>query len=155
MKRSNVNVIIDNAINSQDYYLKTWKQNGTLRSDLYYKSYDDYNSDSFLACGEVYFNSSGVPSLSGFSRCRTDLVLTVSQSGNFSANLDLTSIYNGRTLSISTIAFSQPIWDGAMLKMFYGSARGRINGAFLDIRTADGKVPTTSISVPFLILGSK
>lgn len=141
--------------NTSDFGLKTWKQNGTLRSDLYYKSYDDYNSDSFLACGEVYFNSSGVPSLSGFSRCRTDLVLTVSQSGNFSANLDLTSIYNGRTLSISTIAFSQPIWDGAMLKMFYGSARGRINGAFLDIRTADGKVPTTSISVPFLILGSK
>lgn len=141
--------------NASDFELKTWKQNGTLRSDLYYKSYDDYNSDSFLACGEVYFNSSGVPSLSGFSRCRTDLVLTVSQSGNFSANLDLTSIYNGRTLSISTIAFSQPIWDGAMLKMFYGSARGRINGAFLDIRTADGKVPTTSISVPFLILGSK
>ena len=141
--------------NTSDFELKTWKQNGTLRSDLYYKSYDDYNSDSFLACGEVYFNSSGVPSLSGFSRCRTDLVLTVSQSGNFSANLDLKSIYNGRTLSISTIAFSQPIWDGAMLKMFYGSARGRINGAFLDIRTADGKVPTTSISVPFLILGSK
>lgn len=141
--------------NISDFELKTWKQNGTLRSDLYYKGYDDYNSDSFLACGEVYFNSSGVPSLSGFSRCRTDLVLTVSQSGNFSANLDLTSIYNGRTLSISTIAFSQPIWDGAMLKMFYGSARGRINGAFLDIRTADGKVPTTSISVPFLILGSK
>lgn len=141
--------------NTSDFELKTWKQNGTLRSDLYYKSYDDYNSDSFLACGEVYFNSSGVPSLSGFSRCRTDLVLTVSQSGNFSANLDLTSIYNGRTLSISTIAFSQPIWDGAMLKMFYGSARGRTNGAFLDIRTADGKVPTTSISVPFLILGSK
>lgn len=141
--------------NTSDFELKTWKQNGTLRSDLYYKSYGDYNSDSFLACGEVYFNSSGVPSLSGFSRCRTDLVLTVSQSGNFSANLDLTSIYNGRTLSISTIAFSQPIWDGAMLKMFYGSARGRINGAFLDIRTADGKVPTTSISVPFLILGSK
>lgn len=141
--------------NTSDFELKTWKQNGTLRSDLYYKSYDDYNSDSFLACGEVYFNSSGVPSLSGFSRCRTDLVLTVSQSGNFSANLDLTSIYNGRTLSISTIAFSQPIWDGAMLKMFYGSARGRINGAFLDVRTADGKVPTTSISVPFLILGSK
>lgn len=141
--------------NTSDFELKTWKQNGTLRSDLYYKSYDDYNSDSFLACGEVYFNSSGVPSLSSFSRCRTDLVLTVSQSGNFSANLDLTSIYNGRTLSISTIAFSQPIWDGAMLKMFYGSARGRINGAFLDIRTADGKVPTTSISVPFLILGSK
>lgn len=141
--------------NASDFELKTWKQNGTLRSDLYYKSYDDYNSDSFLACGEVHFNSSGVPSLSGFSRCRTDLVLTVSQSGNFSANLDLTSIYNGRTLSISTIAFSQPIWDGAMLKMFYGSARGRINGAFLDIRTADGKVPTTSISVPFLILGSK
>lgn len=141
--------------NTSDFELKTWKQNGTLRSDLYYKSYDDYNSDSFLACGEVYFNSSGVPSLSGFSRCRTDLVLTVSQSGKFSANLDLTSIYNGRTLSISTIAFSQPIWDGAMLKMFYGSARGRINGAFLDIRTADGKVPTTSISVPFLILGSK
>ena len=140
--------------NTSDFELKTWKQNGTLRSDLYYKSYDDYNSDSFLACGEVYFNSSGVPSLSGFSRCRTDLVLTVSQSGNFSANLDLTSIYN-RTLSISTIAFSQPIWDGAMLKMFYGSARGRINGAFLDVRTADGKVPTTSISVPFLILGSK
>lgn len=141
--------------NTSDFELKTWKQNGTLRSDLYYKSYGDYNSDSFLACGEVYFNSSGVPSLSGFSRCRTDLVLTVSQSGNFSANLDLTSIYNGRTLSISTIAFSQPIWDGAMLKMFYGSARGKINGAFLDIRTADGKVPTTSISVPFLILGSK
>lgn len=141
--------------NTSDFELKTWKQNGTLRSDLYYKSYDDYNSDSFLACGEVYFNSSGVPSLSGFSRCRTDLVLTVSQSGNFSANLDLTSIYNGRTLSISTIAFSQPIWDGAMLKMFYGSARGRINGASLDIRTADGKVPTTSISVPFLILGIK
>ena len=141
--------------NTSDFELKTWKQNGTLRSDLYYKSYDDYNSDSFLACGEVYFNSSGVPSLSGFSRCRTDLVLTVSQSGNFSANLDLTSIYNSRTLSISAIAFSQPIWDGAMLKMFYGSARGRINGAFLDIRTADGKVPTTSISVPFLILGSK
>lgn len=141
--------------NTSDFELKTWKQNGTLRSDLYHKSYDDYNSDSFLACGEVYFNSSGVPSLSGFSRCRTDLVLTVSQSGKFSANLDLTSIYNGRTLSISTIAFSQPIWDGAMLKMFYGSARGRINGAFLDIRTADGKVPTTSISVPFLILGSK
>ena len=141
--------------NTSDFELKTWKQNGTLRSDLYYKSYDDYNSDSFLACGKVYFNSSGVPSLSGFSRCRTDLVLTVSQSGNFSANLDLTSIYNSRTLSISTIAFSQPIWDGAMLKMFYGSARGRINGAFLDVRTADGKVPTTSISVPFLILGSK
>ena len=140
--------------NTSDFELKTWKQNGTLRSDLYYKSYDDYNNDSFLAYGEVYFNSSGVPSLSGFSRCRTDLVLTVSQSGNFSANLDLTSIYN-RTLSISTIAFSQPIWDGAMLKMFYGSARGRINGAFLDVRTADGKVPTTSISVPFLILGSK
>lgn len=140
--------------NTSDFELKTWKQNGTLRSDLYYKSYDDYNSDSFLACGEVYFNSSGVPSLSSFSRCRTDLVLTVSQSGKFSANLDLTSIYN-RTLSISAIAFSQPIWDGAMLKMFYGSARGRINGAFLDVRTADGKVPTTSISVPFLILGSK
>lgn len=140
--------------NTSDFELKTWKQNGTLRSDLYYRSYDDYNSDSFLACGEVYFNSSGVPSLSGFSRCRTDLVLTVSQSGNFSANLNLTSIYN-RTLSISTIAFSQPIWDGAMLKMFYGSARGNINGAFLDVRTADGKVPTTSISVPFLILGSK
>lgn len=141
--------------NTSDFELKTWKQNGTLRSDLYYKSYDDYNSDSFLACGEVYFNSSGVPSLSSFSRCRTDLVLTVSQSGSFSANLDLTSIYNGRTLSISTMAFSQPIWDGAMLKMFYGSARSRINGAFLDVRTADGKVPTTSISVPFLILGSK
>lgn len=141
--------------NTSDFELKTWKQNGTLRSDLYYKSYDDYNSDSFLACGEVYFNSSGVPSLSSFSRCRTDLVLTVSQSGSFSANLGLTSIYNGRTLSISTIAFSQPIWDGAMLKMFYGSARSRINGAFLDVRTADGKVPTTSISVPFLILGSK
>lgn len=141
--------------NTSDFELKTWKQNGTLRSDLYYKSYDDYNNDSFLACGEVYFNSSGVPSLSSFSRCRTDLVLTVSQSGNFSANLDLTSIYNGRIFSISTIAFSQPIWDGAMLKMFYGSARGRINGAFLDVRTADGKVPTTSISVPFLILGSK
>lgn len=141
--------------NTSDFELKTWKQNGTLRSDLYYRSYDDYNSDSFLACGEVYFNSSGVPSLSSFYRCRTDLVLTVSQSGNFSANLDLTSIYNGRTLSISTIAFSQPIWDGAMLKMFYGSARSRINGAFLDVRTADGKVPTTSIRVPFLILGSK
>jgi hypothetical protein len=42
-----------------------------------------------------------------------------------------------------------------MLKMFYGSARGSINGAFLDVRTADGKVPTTSINVPFLILGSK
>jgi hypothetical protein len=42
-----------------------------------------------------------------------------------------------------------------MLKMFYGSASGRINGAFLDVRTADGEVPTTSISVPFLILGSK
>ena len=42
-----------------------------------------------------------------------------------------------------------------MLKMFYGSARGRINGASLDVRTGDGKVPTTSISVPFLILGSK
>lgn len=69
--------------NTSDFELKTWKQNGTLRSDLYYKSYDDYNSDSFLACGEVYFNSSGVPSLSSFSRCRTDLVLTVSQSGNF------------------------------------------------------------------------
>lgn len=141
--------------NTSDFELKTWKQNGTLRSDLYYKSYDDYNSDSFLACGEVYFNSSGVPSLSGFSRCRTDLVLTVSQSGNFSANLDLTSIYPGRTLSITTVAISQPIWNGALLKMFYGSARGRINGAFLDVRTADGKVPTTSISVPFLILGSK
>lgn len=141
--------------NTSDFELKTWKQNGMLRSDLYYKSYDDYNSDSFLAYGEVYFNSSGVPSLSSFSRCRTDLVLTVSQSGKFSANLDLTSIYNGRALSISTIAFSQPIWDGAMLKMFYGSARGSINGAFLDVRTADGKVPTTSISVPFLILGSK
>lgn len=141
--------------NTSDFELKTWKQNGTLRSDLYYRSYDDYNSDSFLACGEVYFNSSGVPSLSSFYRCRTDLVLTVSQSGNFAANLNLTSIYPGRTLSISTIAFSQPIWDGAMLKMFYGSARSRINGAFLDVRTADGKVPTTSISVPFLILGSK
>lgn len=141
--------------NTSDFEVKTWKQNGTLRSDLYYKSYGDYNSDSFLACGEVYFNSSGVPSLSGFSRCRTDLVLTVSQSRKFSANLDLTSIYNGRALSISTIAFSQPIWDGAMLKMFYGSARGSINGAFLDVRTADGKVPTTSVSVPFLILGSK
>ena len=141
--------------NTSDFELKTWKQNGTLRSDLYYRSYDDYNSDSFLACGEVYFNSSGVPSLSSFYRCRTDLVLTVSQSGNFAANLDLTSIYPGRTLSITTVAISQPIWDGAMLKMFYGSARGRINGAFLDVRTADGKVPTTSISVPFLILGSK
>lgn len=141
--------------NTSDFELKTWKQNGTLRSDLYYRSYDDYNSDSFLACGEVYFNSSGVPSLSGFYRCRTDLVLTVSQSGNFAANLNLTSIYPGRTLSITTVAISQPIWDGALLKMFYGSARGRINGAFLDIRTADGKVPTTSISVPFLILGSK
>jgi hypothetical protein len=42
-----------------------------------------------------------------------------------------------------------------MLKMFYGSARGRTNGADLDVRTADGKVPTESISVPFLILGSK
>lgn len=141
--------------NTSDFELKTWKQNGTLRSDLYYRSYDDYNSDSFLACGEVYFNSSGVPSLSSFYRCRTDLVLTVSQSGNFAANLNLTSIYPGRTLSITTVAISQPIWDGAMLKMFYGSARSRINGAFLDVRTADGKVPTTSISVPFLILGSK
>lgn len=141
--------------NTSDFELKTWKQNGTLRSDLYYKSYDDYNSDSFLACGEVYFNSSGVPSLSSFYRCRTDLVLTVSQSGNFAANLNLTSIYPGRTLSISTVAISQPIWDGALLKMFYGSARGRINGASLDVRTGDGKVPTTSISVPFLILGSK
>lgn len=141
--------------NTSDFELKTWKQNGTLRSDLYYRSYDDYNSDSFLACGEVYFNSSGVPSLSSFYRCRTDLVLTVSQSGNFAANLDLTSIYPGRTLSITTVAISQPIWDGALLKMFYGSARSRINGAFLDVRTADGKVPTTSISVPFLILGSK
>lgn len=141
--------------NTSDFELKTWKQNGTLRSDLYYRSYDDCNSDSFLACGEVYFNSSGVPSLSSFYRCRTDLVLTVSQSGNFAANLDLTSIYPGRTLSITTVAISQPIWDGALLKMFYGSARSRINGAFLDVRTADGKVPTTSISVPFLILGSK
>ena len=141
--------------NTSDFELKTWKQNGTLRSDLYYRSYDDYNSDSFLACGEVYFNSSGVPSLSSFYRCRTDLVLTVSQSGNFAANLDLTSIYPGRTLLITTVAISQPIWDGALLKMFYGSARSRINGAFLDVRTADGKVPTTSISVPFLILGSK
>lgn len=141
--------------NTSDFELKTWKQNGTLRSDLYYRSYDDYNSDSFLACGEVYFNSSGVPSLSSFYRCRTDLVLTVSQSGNFAANLNLTSIYPGRTLSITTVAISQPIWDGALLKMFYGSARGRINGAFLDVRTGDGKVPTTSISVPFLILGSK
>lgn len=141
--------------NTSDFELKTWKQNRTLRSDLYYRSYDDYNSDSFLACGEVYFNSSGVPSLSSFYRCRTDLVLTVSQSGNFAANLDLTSIYPGRTLSITTVAISQPIWDGALLKMFYGSARGRINGASLDVRTGDGKVPTTSISVPFLILGSK
>lgn len=141
--------------NTSDFELKTWKQNGTLRSDLYYRSYGDYNSDSFLACGEVYFNSSGVPSLSSFYRCRTDLVLTVSQSGNFAANLNLTSIYPGRTLSITTVAISQPIWDGALLKMFYGSARGRINGAFLDVRTGDGKVPTTSISVPFLILGSK
>ena len=141
--------------NTSDFELKTWKQNGTLRSDLYYRSYDDYNSDSFLACGEVYFNSSGVPSLSSFYRCRTDLVLTVSQSGNFAANLDLTSIYPGRTLSITTVAISQPIWDGALLKMFYGSARGRINGASLDVRTGDGKVPTSSISVPFLILGSK
>ena len=141
--------------NTSDFELKTWKQNGTLRSDLYYRSYDDYNSDSFLACGEVYFNSSGVPSLSSFYRCRTDLVLTVSQSGNFAANLNLTSIYPGRTLSITTVAISQPIWDGALLKMFYGSARGRNNGAFLDVRTGDGKVPTTSISVPFLILGSK
>lgn len=141
--------------NTSDFELKTWKQNGTLRSNLYYRSYDDYNSDSFLACGEVYFNSSGVPSLSSFYRCRTDLVLTVSQSGNFAANLDLTSIYPGRTLSITTVAISQPIWDGALLKMFYGSARSRFNGAFLDVRTADGKVPTTSISVPFLILGSK
>lgn len=116
--------------NTSDFELKTWKQNGTLRSDLYYRSYDDYNSDSFLACGEVYFNSSGVPSLSSFYRCRTDLVLTVSQSGNFAANLDLTSIYPGRTLSITTVAISQPIWDGALLKMFYGSARSRINGAF-------------------------
>lgn len=141
--------------NTSDFELKTWKQNGTLRSDLYYRSYDDYNSDSFLACGEVYFNSSGVPSLSSFYRCRTDLVLTVSQSGNFAANLNLTSIYPGRTLSITTVAISQPIWDGALLKMFYGSARGRTNGASLDVRTGDGKVPTTSISVPFLILGSK
>ena len=141
--------------NTSDFELKTWKQNGTLRSDLYYRSYDDYNSDSFLACGEVYFNSSGVPSLSSFYRCRTDLVLTVSQSGNFAANLNLTSIYPGRTLSITTVAISQPIWDGALLKMFYGSAIGRINGASLDVRTGDGKVPTTSISVPFLILGSK
>lgn len=141
--------------NTSDFELKTWKQNGTLRSDLYYRSYDDYNSDSFLACGEVYFNSSGVPSLSSFYRCRTDLVLTVSQSGNFAANLNLTSIYPGRTLSITTVAISQPIWDEALLKMFYGSARGRINGASLDVRTGDGKVPTTSISVPFLILGSK
>lgn len=141
--------------NTSDFELKTWKQNGTLRSDLYYRSYDDYNSDSFLACGEVDFNSSGVPSLSSFYRCRTDLVLTVSQSGNFAANLDLTSIYPGRTLSITTVAISQPIWNGALLKMFYGSARGRINGASLDVRTGDGKVPTTSISVPFLILGSK
>lgn len=141
--------------NTSDFELKTWKQNGTLRSDLYYRSYDDYNSDSFLACGEVYFNSSGVPSLSSFYRCRTDLVLTVSQSGNFAANLNLTSIYPGRTLSITTVAISQPIWDGALLKMFYGSARGRINGASLDVRTGDGKVPTTSISVPFLILDSK
>lgn len=141
--------------NTSDFELKTWKQNGTLRSDLYYRSYDDYNSDSFLACGEVYFNSSGVPSLSSFYRCRTDLVLTVSQSGNFAANLNLTSIYPGRTLSITTVAISQPIWNGALLKMFYGSARGRINGASLDVRTGDGKVPTTSISVPFLILGSK
>lgn len=141
--------------NTSDFELKTWKQNETLRSDLYYRSYDDYNSDSFLACGEVYFNSSGVPSLSSFYRCRTDLVLTVSQSGNFAANLNLTSIYPGRTLSITTVAISQPIWDGALLKMFYGSARGRINGASLDVRTGDGKVPTTSISVPFLILGSK
>lgn len=140
--------------NTSDFELKTWKQNGTLRSDLYYRSYDDYNSDSFLACGEVYFNSSGVPSLSSY-RCRTDLVLTVSQSGNFAANLNLTSIYPGRTLSITTVAISQPIWDGALLKMFYGYARGRINGASLDVRTGDGKVPTTSISVPFLILGSK
>ena len=141
--------------NTSDFELKTWKQKGTLRSDLYYRSYDDYNSDSFLACGEVYFNSSGVPSLSSFYRCRTDLVLTVSQSGNFAANLNLTSIYPGRTLSITTVAISQPIWDGTLLKMFYGSARGRINGAYLDVRTGDGKVPTTSISVPFLILGSK
>ena len=141
--------------NISDFELKTWKQNGTLRSDLYYRSYDDYNSDSFLACGEVYFNSSGVPSLSSSYRCRTDLVLTMSQSGNFAANLDLTSIYPGRTLSIATVAISQPIWDGALLKMFYGSARGRINGASLDVRTGDGKVPTSSISVPFLILGPK
>lgn len=141
--------------NTSDFELKIWKQNGTLRSDLYYRSYDDYNSDSFLACGEVYFNPSGVPSLSSFCRCRTDLVLTVSQSGNFAANLDLTSIYPGRTLSITTVAISQPIWDGALLKMFYGSAIGRINGASLDVRTGDGKVPTTSISVPFLLLGSK
>lgn len=141
--------------NTSDFELKTWKQNGTLRSDLYYRSYDDYNSDSFLACGEVSFNSSGVPSLSSSYRCRTDLVLTVRQSGNFAANLDLTSIYPGRTLSITTVAISQPIWDGALLKMFYGSARGRINGAFLDVRTGDGKVPTSSISVPFLILGLK
>lgn len=141
--------------NTSDFELRTWKQNGTLRSDLYCKSYDDYNSDSFLACGEVYFNSSGVPSLSSFYKCRTDLVLTVSQSGNFAASLDLTSIYPNRALSITTVAISQPIWDGALLKMFYGSARGSINGAFLDVRTGDGKVPTTSISVPFLILGLK
>lgn len=141
--------------NTSDFELKTWKQKETLRSDLCYRSYNDYNSDSFLACGEVYFNSSGVPSLSPFYSCRTDLVLTVSQSGNFAANLNLTSIYPGRTLSIVTVAISQPIWDGALLKMFYGSARGRTNGASLDVRTGDGKVPTTSISVPFLILGSK
>lgn len=140
--------------NTPDFELNTWKQKGTLRSDLYYRSYDDYNSDSFLACGEVYFNSSGVPSLSSY-RCRTDLVLTVSQSGNFAANLNLTSIYPGRTLSVATTAISQPIWDGALLKMFYGSAIGRTNGAFLDVRTGDGKVPTTSISVPFLILWLK
>lgn len=141
--------------NTSDFELKTWKQNGTLRSDLYYRSYDDYNSDSFLACGEVCFNPSGVPSLSPFSRCRTDLVLTVSQSEKFAANLDLTSIYPGRALSITTVAISQPIWDRALLKMFYGSAIGGLNGAYLYVRTGDGKVPTTSINVPFLILGSK
>lgn len=141
--------------NTSDFELKTWKSNGTLCSNLYYKSYDDYNSDSFLACGEVYFNPSGVPSLSDFSRCRTDLVLTVSPSTSFSANLELTSIYDDRALLISTIAFSQPIWDEPRREMLYGSAEGRLNGAFLYVRTADGKVPTRGISVPFLILKLK
>jgi hypothetical protein len=33
----------------------------------------------------------------------------VSKSGNFAANLNLASIYPGRTLSIATVAISQPI----------------------------------------------